>query len=51
LQSKAERKLVAHIEARRARLQKKALKLARRVYRRKPGAFVRKLLPGRLARA
>lgn len=49
--SKAERKLVAHIEARRAKLQKKALKLARSVYRRKPGAFVRKLLPGRLARA
>jgi len=50
-QSKAERKLVAHIEARRAKLQKKALKLARRVYLRKPAAFVRKLLPGRLARA
>src|ERR1041384_4208940 len=31
LQSKAERKLVAHIEARRAKLQKKALKLARRL--------------------
>ena len=51
LQSKAERKLVAHIGARRAKLQKKALKLARRVYRRKPSAFVRKLLPGRLAGA
>jgi hypothetical protein len=51
LHSKAERKLVARIEARRAKLQKKALKLARRVYRRKPAAFVRKLLPGRLAAA
>ena len=43
--SKAEGKLVERIEARRAKLQKKAFKLARRVYRRKPTAFVRKLLP------
>jgi CHAD domain-containing protein len=42
--SKAETKLIARIEARRAKLQKKAMKLARRVYRRKPRAFVRKLL-------
>jgi len=43
--SKAESKLIARIEARRAKLQKEAMKLARRVYRRKPRAFVRRLLP------
>jgi len=42
--SAAEAKLLARIDARRAKLQKKAFKLARRVYRRKPAAFVRKLL-------
>lgn len=43
-QSKAERKLIAHIEARRVKLQRKALKLARRMYRKKPAAFVGKVL-------
>jgi len=43
--SKPERKLMARIEARRAKLQKKALKLARRMYRRKPAAFLEKVLP------
>src|SRR5262245_1129201 len=42
--TKAERKLIARIEARRAKLQKKALKLARRIYKRKPAAFVGKVL-------
>jgi CHAD domain-containing protein len=42
--SKPERKLIARIEARRAKLQKKALKLARRMYRRKPAAFVERVL-------
>jgi hypothetical protein len=44
--SKAQRKLIARIEARRARLQKKALKLARRMYRRKAAAFVDRVLAG-----
>jgi len=34
------------IEARRAKLQKKALKRARRLYRKKPTAFVERLLEG-----
>lgn len=41
---KAQRKLTARIEARRARLQKKALKLGRRMYRRKAAAFVERVL-------
>jgi CHAD domain-containing protein len=44
--SKAQRKLIARIEARRAKLQKKALKLARRMYRRKAAAFVGRVLAG-----
>ena len=44
--SKAERKLIVRIEARRAKLQKKALKRARRLYRKKPTAFVERLLEG-----
>ena len=44
--SKPQRKLVARIEARRARLQKKALRQARRLYRKKPTAFLEQVLPG-----
>ena len=44
--SKAQRKLIARVEKRRATLQKKALKLARRMYRRKPAAFVDRVLAG-----
>ena len=44
--SKAQRKLLARIEARRAKLQKTALKLARRMYRRKAAAFVDRVLAG-----
>ena len=44
--SKAEAKLLARIEARRAKLQKKALKLARRIYRGKAAAFVEQVLAG-----
>ena len=44
--TKAERKLIARIEARRARLQKKALRQARRLYRKKPTAFLEQVLPG-----
>ena len=44
--SKVEAKLLERIEARRAKLQKKALKLARRMYRRKPAAFVDRVLAG-----
>jgi CHAD domain-containing protein len=44
--SKGQRKLIARIEERRAKLQKKALKLARRMYRRKPAAFVDRVLAG-----
>jgi CHAD domain-containing protein len=44
--SKAEAKLLARIEARRAKLQKKAFKLARRIYRRKAAAFVDRVLAG-----
>lgn len=44
--SKAQRKLIARIAARRAKLQKKALKLARRLYRRKAPAFVERVLAG-----
>jgi len=44
--SKVEDKLVARIEARRAKLQKKAFKLARRIYRRKAAAFVDRVLAG-----
>jgi CHAD domain-containing protein len=43
-QSKAERKLIARIEARRAKLQKKALKQARRLYSKKPAAFLEQVL-------
>ncbi len=42
--SKAQRELIARIEARRAKLQKKALKLGRRMYRRKAAAFVERVL-------
>ena len=41
---KAEQKLRARIEARRAKLQKSALKEARRLYRRKPAAFVDRVI-------
>ena len=44
--SKAEGKLLSCIEARRAKLQKKALKLARRIYRRKAATFVDRVLAG-----
>ena len=44
--SKPESKLIARIEARRARLQKKALRQARRLYRKKPTAFLERVLPG-----
>jgi CHAD domain-containing protein len=44
--SKAQRKLLARIEARRAKLQKAALKLARRMYRRKAAVFVDRVLAG-----
>jgi len=43
-QSKAESKLIARIETRRARLQRKALKQARRLYRKKPAAFLEAVL-------
>ena len=43
---KAERKLIARIEARRAKLQRKALRQARRLYRKKPAAFLERVLPG-----
>ena len=42
--SKAEQKLRARIEARRRKLQKSALKKARRLYRRKPAAFLDRVL-------
>jgi CHAD domain-containing protein len=42
--SRPQRKLIARLEARRAKLQKKALKLARRMYRTKPAAFADKVL-------
>ena len=44
--SKAQRKLIARIEARRAKLQKKALRLARRMYRGKAAAFVDRVVAG-----
>jgi CHAD domain-containing protein len=44
--SKAQRKLIARIEVRRAKLQKKAFKLARRIYRGKAAAFVDRVLAG-----
>ena len=43
-QTKAERKLIARIEARRAKLQRKALKRARRLYSKKPAAFLEQVL-------
>jgi CHAD domain-containing protein len=42
--SKPEQKLRARIEARRVKLQKSALKKARRLYRRKPAAFLDRVL-------
>jgi CHAD domain-containing protein len=42
--SKAERKLIARIEARRAKLQKTALRRARRLYSKKPAAFLEQVL-------
>ena len=44
--TKAERKLIARIEARRAKLQRKAVRQARRLYRKKPAAFLERMLPG-----